>query len=235
MTSALFFLMRFTAVAGLLYGVWPVLAPVYLATVTPVVNGICDLAHLPVQLEVRGQALVVVYALGGTVLRLEAQQYQAACLNLIAALALVTATPSRSPGWRLQWAAGVVGILWLTHVIGFLAETQIAVWRYLDGLPAGPDRGALAQAAQAHLARGWAELVAQAASRWNLWGRYAVPLALWFASVRGEVAAWSAGVNPAQAPAAGLARPATRSTVRPRPGPRRLAGEAPEFTVVAGT
>lgn len=237
MTATLLFLARFVTVAGLLYGVWPVLAPAYLASIAPVVSGLCRLAQLPVQLEVHGRALVVAYTLGETTLRLEVQQYQVACLNLIAALSLVAATPSRSWGWRLRWAVGVTGVLWLTHVAGFLAEAQIAVWRYLDSLPDGPDRWILAQAAQIHFVRGWTDLVAQGVARWNLWGRYAVPLALWFTAVRREVLAWSTDPGLAGAPAARAATsvPTARPSVRPWPRPSRLAGETTELTVVTGS
>ena len=191
MRYSLSFLARFVVWAGLMYGVWEVLAPFYLTLVAPVVDALFAGLHLPVLLEQRGGVLLLVYRQGEELIRLQAHGYDVVYLNLIAAIALVAATPARSIRWRIGWSCALLVLLWFTHVACFFAEGQIAIWRYLDTLFPGPGKERLVEQVQLFFPserRDWFSLVLD---RWNVWGRYGVVVGIWFFALRREIGRWA--------------------------------------------
>ncbi|MEW6753103.1 MAG: PKD domain-containing protein [Candidatus Latescibacterota bacterium] len=221
MRRGLVFLARFVLVAGLLYGVWPWLAPAYLCLVAPGVNTAFASLDLPVLLELRGSVALLAYRTGDGWLRLQAHGYDVVYLNLLSAVALIAAWPGRPLRWRLRWAGGVGSTLWLTHVCTFLASGQMAVWQYLDALPPGPDRQALLERLAPHFPRSRAQFVSHLVAQWDMWGRYALVVVAWITAVR-----WP------QAFAGLCGEPAPRGAVLRRTGEadgrRRARGRAPQ-------
>jgi len=187
MRGALTFLGKFLVIAGLLYGVWELLAPFYLAMVAPTVNALFTLLQLPVQLELRGGILLLVYSLGGAPLRLEMQGYDIVYLNLIAATALLAASPGKSLGWKLKWMGTVLVALWATHVVSFFINGQIAVWQYLEGGGTLQGREALLANAQEYFPLARRQILAQVLAQWNIWGRYALAVGVWFWAFHKEI------------------------------------------------
>ena len=185
MRGALTFLGKFLVIAGLFYGVWELLAPFYLAMVAPTVNALFTLLQLPVQLELRGGVLLLVYHLGGMPLRLEVQGYDIVYLNLITATALLAASPGKSLGWKLRWMGTVLVALWATHVASFFINGQIAIWQYLEGVQG---QEALLASAREHFPLARRQILAQLLAQWNIWGRYALAVGVWFWAFHREIA-----------------------------------------------
>ena len=185
MRGALTFLGKFLVIAGLLYGVWELLAPFYLAMVAPTVNALFTLLQLPVQLELRGGILLLVYRLGGAPLRLEVQGYDIVYLNLITATALLAASPGKSFGWKLRWMGTVLVALWATHVASFFINGQIAIWQYLEGVQG---QETLLASAREHFPLARRQILAQLMAHWNIWGRYALAVGVWFWAFHREIA-----------------------------------------------
>lgn len=191
MRNALFFLGKFVVISGLFYGVWEILAPFYLTLVVPVVNALFSGLQLPVQLELRGSILLLIYQQGGGWLRLQAHDYDIIYLNLIAATALLAASPGQSVAWKLRWAGAVLVLLWTTHVASFFIGGQIAIWEYLDGMPATLEKAALVEQMQVHFSLERRELLTALLAQWNIWGRYALAVGIWFVALRREISGWS--------------------------------------------
>jgi len=187
MRGALTFLGKFLMIAGLLYGVWELVAPFYLAMIAPTVNGFFTLLQLPVQLELRGGILLLVYHLGGSPLRLEVQGYDIVYLNLITATALLAASPGKHLGWKLKWMGTVLVALWATHVVSFFINGQIAVWQYLEGGGTLQGREALLANAQEYFPLARRQVLAQILAQWNIWGRYALAVGVWFWAFHREI------------------------------------------------
>ena len=61
MSLPLLFLVRFLAVAGLLFGCWPWISPLYIGGILPMANALFAAAALPVQLELHETVLVFAY------------------------------------------------------------------------------------------------------------------------------------------------------------------------------
>ncbi len=136
MRESLFFLGRFALVAGALYGLWQGLSPFYLSMVVPVVNGLFAALDLPVELQRFGQSLLLAYERpSGSQLRLEARSYEAVYFNIIAATALLAATPHKLLDWKLRWIAGVLLVLWATHIASFYMSAYVAIWKYAFSIP----------------------------------------------------------------------------------------------------
>ena len=195
MRNALLFLGRFLVMAGLLYGAWENFSPIYLSAVVPTVNALFSALQLPVQLELRGSLLLLAYRLGEGGLRLQAHDYDVIYLNLITATALLAASPGKPIIWKFKWTGAVLVLLWITHVASFYISGQIAIWQYLQGLPAGSERELLAARVQAHFSLERQRLLTLLLAQWNIWGRYALAVGVWFFALRREIADPLAGTD----------------------------------------
>lgn len=180
MTSSLAFFARFVVISSAAFWVWNQVSHQYMATIVPVVNGAFALTDLPVDLALRGGALVFTYALhDGSSLRLQALGHESVYLNLIAVLSLFAATQGMERGSMARWLLGVGALLWVTHVASFYAAGQIAVWEYANSL--GPaERVALGTELSLCFPQARIESLQRGLELWNVWSRYAIGAGLWF-------------------------------------------------------
>ena len=199
MKESLLFLGRFVLVAGVLYGLWQGLSPFYLGLVVPVVNGFFVALDLPVELQRFGQSLLLVYERSsGSVFRLEARSYEAVYLNIIAATALLAATPHKSINWKLRWIGGVLLLLWGTHVASFFIGAHIAIWNYIYSIPPSQSQGELMLEFRLHFPFSHKEWYTSILAQWNIWGRYSIVIGTWFFALRREIVDWALGVSTKQ-------------------------------------
>ena len=171
----------FVLISSLLYGTWGHTSQFYLEGVIPFVNLVFVWCDLPVVLERRDELLLLAYgrAAGGT-LRLEALDYHTIYLNLIAGTALIAASPGRRLRWKIGWTLRIFIFLWATHIASFFAGGYIAIWDYMGSLPQGAARSALQLEFAWVFPQATKDLCTQLLSLWNVWGRYALCLGMWF-------------------------------------------------------
>jgi len=192
LNAPLFFLGRFALIAGVLYGLWQGLSPFYLSLVAPAVNGLFAALDLPVELQRFGQSLLLAYERSnGSMLRLKAHSYESIYLNIIAATALLAATPHKSLGWKFRWIGGVLLLLWGTHVASFFMGGYIAIWNYVYSIPPSRSQGELMIEFRAYFPFEHKEWYSLVLAQWNIWGRYAVVIGAWFFALRREIVGWA--------------------------------------------
>ena len=192
MRGPLLFLGRFVLISGAIYGLWQGLSPFYLGLVAPVVNGFFAALDLPVELQRFGQSMLLAYErTDGSMLRLKAHSYEAVYLNIIAATALLAATPHKSPEWKFRWIGGVLLLLWGTHVASFFMGGYIAIWDYAYSIPPSRSQGELMVEFRAHFSFEHKEWYTLVLDQWNIWGRYAIVIGIWFFALRREIVGWT--------------------------------------------
>lgn len=192
MRESLLFSGRFALIAGVLYGLWQGLSPFYLSLVVPAVNGLFAALDLPVELQRFGQSLLLAYERSnGGMLRLKAHSYEAVYLNIIAATALLAATPHKSLHWKLRWIGRVLLLLWATHVSSFFMGAYVAIWKYVYSLPPSQSQGELMVEFRPYFSFEHKQWYTMALAQWNIWGRYAVVIGTWFFALRREIVDWT--------------------------------------------
>lgn len=192
MSVSLLFLARFLAVAGLLFGCWPWISPLYMESILPMANALFAVIALPVHLELHQNALVFAYERSaGSMLRLQMHSYEAVYFNTIPAVALLTTAPDKRFLWKLAWAVAALLLMSGTHVVSFLASSYVALWDYIYSLPPTRLRGDLVVGLGAHFPVELYILYGSALAQWNIWGRYAFVLGIWFFALRHEVVLWA--------------------------------------------
>lgn len=196
MSGPLLFLARFVAMAGLLFGLWQLVSPLYVALLEPAVNALFNAWSLPVQLQLHGKALVLAYErLDGSMLRLQAHSYEAVYLNIIAATALLAVSPQKGIRWKIRWIGGILLLLWATHVTSFFIGSYIAIWDYINAMPPTRMRGDLMVEFRTHFPvehKAWYSAIL---AQWNIWGRYALVVGAWFFALRREIVSWTFGFS----------------------------------------
>ena len=171
-------LIRFCAVAGLLFLLREQVSQVYLVAMAPLVNGLFQLSDLAAEYTRQEHVLELAYPALGLRFTVHDIVYQ----NLIVALALFAATPG-SWRWRLKWMGTAVLVLWVTHVASLYMAGYAIVWDFVESLPAA-DREALAPqvAAQVSPAQDW--LFSRLCGLWHRWGRPTAGLVIWLYAAR---------------------------------------------------
>jgi len=109
MSPPLLFLVRFLAVAGLLFGCWPWISPLYIGGILPMANALFAAAALPVQLELHETVLVFAYEhSAGSMLRLQMHSYESVYFNVIPLVALFATAPDKRFFWKLAWVGAAL-------------------------------------------------------------------------------------------------------------------------------
>ncbi|MFH1569621.1 MAG: hypothetical protein ABIL09_16615 [Gemmatimonadota bacterium] len=188
MKQSLGFFARFAVVAAVAFWAWGLVSAGYLASLVPAVNGLFGLAHLPVRLGLRGEALVYAYGRAdGGVLQLQALGHESIVLNMVAGLSLLAASPTLGFRRMTAWMAAAAALLWLTHVLTFFAAGQVALWEYAGHL-APSLRAPLASEFALSLPYDRSRLLLRILEQWNVWARYALCLGLWFRAMASAAA-----------------------------------------------
>ena len=165
MSSSLGFLVRFVAASSAVFCLWEIFSKWYLHTVVPVTNSLFAFVQLPVQLEQRAGLLLYVYTrVDGSILRLQALDYDSVYLNLIAVASLFVATPGARLKWKLKWIGAVWVFLWATHVGQLLRRRSDRYLAVSDGcgrirIDAGDGDGAFLSADAAAVDRAHPRIV----------------------------------------------------------------------------
>lgn len=176
----LVFLGLFLLVASLSFLLREVISAVYLPAVVPVVNWLFEVSRLPVEFERQDHVLLLVYREFGLQFRVHDIVYQ----NMMVAVALFAATPGQSLRWKVRWIAGVVVLLWTTHVFSLYTGGHTIVWDYLESLPPEQQQGLLPKVAEVFSPeRDW--LFSRLFGVWHTWGRPTLALLVWFFAARG--------------------------------------------------
>jgi hypothetical protein len=192
MSASLLFLAPFLAVAGLLFGCWSWISPLYMESILPAVNALFTVVALPVQLELHETALVFAYERSaGSMLRLQMHSYEAVYFNIIPAVALLATVSHKRIAWRLGWIGLAVLLLFGTHVASFFVSAHIALWDYVHSLAPTRFRGDLIVGLGAWFPTEQYALYSSALAQWNIWGRYAFVLGIWFFALRQEIVLWA--------------------------------------------
>ena len=202
MSSCLGFLVRFVAASSAAFCLWEIFSKWYLHTVVPVANSLLATVQLPVQLEQRAGLLLYVYTrVDGSILRVQALDYDSVYLNLIAVASLFVATPGARIKWKLKWIGAVWVFLWATHVASFYAGGQIAIWQYLTAV------NGLGSTLATEMARFFPPTRQHSVGRilelWNVWARYAFGLGVWYLAFRHRT---TSPTQPQRAPVRSKAR-----------------------------
>ena len=181
MKSGLGFLLRYVLATSLLFSLWSLAAPAYVASLIPAVNGINGLLDLPVSLQWQpGHLLYHFRGPTGAAFRLEALDHGAVYLNLVTMLALLAATPGRDIRWYGRWMGAACVLLWCTHVFSFVFSGPVALWQFAA---TGPAAAAMAAPLAPVIAAEHAIWYSRVLEFWGIWGRYGLCLALWCVAV----------------------------------------------------
>ena len=187
----LVFLGLFLLVASLSFLLREVISAVYLPAVVPVVNWLFEVGQLPVEFERQDHVLLLVYREFGLQFRVHDIVYQ----NMMVAVALFAATPGQSLRWKIRWIAGVVVLLWTTHVFSLYTGGHTIVWDYLENLPPEQQQGLLPKVAEVFSPeRDW--LFSRLFGVWHTWGRPTLALLVWFFAARGYLRLREASSGP---------------------------------------
>lgn len=192
MSLPLLFLVRFLAVAGLLFGCWPWISPLYIGGILPMANALFAAAALPVQLELHETVLVFAYEhSAGSMLRLQMHSYESVYFNVIPLVALFATAPDKRYFWKLAWMGAALLLVSGTHLASLLASSHVALWDYIHSMAPTLSRGNLVVGLGPHFPAELSALYGGVLAQWNIWGRYAFVLGIWFFALRREVVLWA--------------------------------------------
>lgn len=185
MKSSLAYLARYVLATSLLFSLWSLLGPLYLASITPAVNAVAAMAEMPFLLEwYQGHLLYEFRLPSGGGFRLEALDHGSVHLNLVTGVALLAATSGRSLGWHLRWGLTACVLLWCTHVFSFVIGGPVGLWQFSATSEAA---AALAAPMSASLPALQATFFESVLELWGIWGRYGICLGVWLvASMQNE-------------------------------------------------
>jgi hypothetical protein len=175
-------LARFVLGAGLLLLAWSYALPLYLATLTPFVNGMLRLEHLPLAFELDDQTLLLICRdPSGATWRFLFLGSDAACLAAVGAAALFAATPGLKLRPRICWLSGAVALFWMIDILILYIGAHSAVLNNLEGF-ASQAQFPLVVQEHGFLTRSSARSYADAVGMWTASGSPALLLLIWFAA-----------------------------------------------------
>ncbi|MDA0336714.1 MAG: hypothetical protein O2782_16240 [bacterium] len=170
--APLVFLLRFAAVAGVLYLFRADVSAFYLSLVTAPANWLLG-GDGGVAYTRQGHELSLVYRQLGLRFTVHDIIYQ----NLLVALALFAATQAHWM-WKLQWGGVAILTLWASHVVSLFLGGHVIVWDFLWSLPTDVRADLLPRVAERFpMERDW--LFSRLFGLWHTWGRQSLALAVW--------------------------------------------------------
>ncbi len=170
--APLLFLLRFAAVAGVLYLFRADVSGIYLSLVTAPANWLLG-GDGGVAYTRQGHELSLVYRQLGLRFAVHDIIYQ----NLLVALALFGATQAHWT-WKLKWGGVAVFTLWASHVVSLFLGGHVIVWDFLWSLPADVRADLLPRVTEHFpMERDW--LFSRLFGLWHTWGRQSLALAVW--------------------------------------------------------